>query len=111
MEQDALVTLDAPLQAPVLFTMDNEARPPELLLPIFDEYRKTPLYLHIVWRTKSPPATSQLALFKGRKIRQFWDPNGKTPSTGGRLRIQDKWIEMERLALRMGLAHAAIQPH
>ncbi len=108
MEQDGLVTLDQPLNARVLFTMDSLAAPPPLLLPIFDEYRKTPLVLHIVWRTATPPQTSHLKQFPGRKIKQFWDPKLLTPSTNNQVRVNSQLIPFDRLQLRMALARAAI---
>lgn len=107
MEQQSLVTLDQPLEAKVIFTMDQLAAPPDLLLPIFDEYRKTPLILNIVWRTASPPQSSHLAQFPGKKIRQFWDPGGLTTSTNNQLRVNQQLIPMDRLGLRMALARAA----
>ena len=107
MEQDGLVTIDKPHTAKVLFTMDPAATPPPELVPIFDEYKKTPLFLHIVWRTPQPPATKDLAQFPGKKVKQFWDPAGKTPSTQGKLLINNKPVEMELFSLRMGLARAA----
>lgn len=79
-------------------------------MPIFDEYKKTPLFLHVVWRTKQAPKTADLRQFGGKKVRQFWDPNGKTPSLGGRLRVNNRLVEMDRLQLRMALARAAAFP-
>ena len=106
-EQDGLVVIDSPHQAKVLFTMDSPGPPPELLLKIFDEYSQTPLFLHVVWRINTPPTSTHLAQFPGRKIKQFWDREGKTSSTNGKLLVQGKPVELERLALRMALAHAA----
>jgi hypothetical protein len=110
MEQDSLVTLDQPHTAKILFTLDGTKTPPTELLPIFEEYKKTPLFLHIVWRTTQPPTTKDLAEFAGKKIKQFWDPKGLTPSTNGKLLINKKPVEMELFALRMGLARAAAWP-
>ncbi len=110
MEQDGLVIAEAPVDAPVLFTMDTLGTPPDLLLPIFGEYNKTPLFLHVVWRTSQAPRTSDLRNFGGRKVKQYWDPNGKTPSLGGRLRVNGQLVEMDRLGLRMALARAAAFP-
>jgi len=110
MEQDGLRLAEHTVDAPVLFTMDAIGAPPELLLPIFGEYKKTPLFLHVVWRTKQAPKTSDLSQFGGKKVKQYWDPNGKTPSLGGRLRVNGRLIEMDRLGLRMALAHAAAFP-
>jgi len=110
MEQDGLVIVDKAVDANVLFTMDTIGTPPELLLPIFGEYKKTPLFLHVVWRTKQAPRTSDLSEFGGKKVKQYWDPNGKTPSLGGRLRVNGDLIEMDRLGLRMALARAAAFP-
>lgn len=107
MEQDGLVTIDQPHTAKVMFTMEDHAEPPPELIPIFDEYRKTPLVLHIVWRTPQAPTTEQLAQFPGKKVKQFWDPSGKTPSTKNKVSINQKPVEMDRLSLRMGLARAA----
>jgi len=107
MEQQSLVVLDQPHTAKVLFTLDATTVPPPELLPIFEEYKRTPLFLHIVWRTPKPPSSSDLAQFPGKKIRQYWDPKGMTPSTEGKLRINNKLVEMELLSLRMGLARAA----
>ena len=110
MEQDGLEVVEQPVNAPVLFTMDAIGPPPELLLPIFGEYKKTPLFLHVVWRTKQAPKTSDLSQFGGKKVKQYWDPNGRTPSLGGRLRVNGSLIEMDRLGLRMALARAAAFP-
>ena len=110
MEQDGLVVVEEAVNAPVMFTMDKIGTPPDLLLPIFGEYKKTPLFLHVVWRTRQAPTTSDLSQFGGKKIKQYWDPNGKTPSLGGRLRVNGQLIEMDRLGLRMALAHAAAFP-
>jgi hypothetical protein len=110
MEQDSLVILDKPHTAKILFTLDNTKTPPPELLPIFEEYKKTPLFLHIVWRTPQPPTTKDLAEFGGKKIKQFWDPKGLTPSTQGKLLINNKSVDMELLSLRMGLARAAAWP-
>jgi len=110
MEQDSLVTLREALEAPVVFTVEAESAVPEMLITIFGEYKKTPLVLHVVWRRRNAPATAELAQFGGKKVKQYWDPESKTPSTGGRLRINGKLIELERLALRMGLARAAAFP-
>lgn len=111
MEQDGLDITQTAVNAPVLFTMDSFGSPPELLLPIFSEYGKTPLFLHVVWRTQQPPKTSDLRLFPGKKIKQYWDPNGKTPSLRGRLQVNGNLVEMDRLSLRMALARAAALPH
>jgi len=110
MEQDGLELVEQPVNAPVLFTMDAIGAPPELLLPIFGEYKKTPLFLHVVWRTKQAPKTSDLSQFSGKKVKQYWDPIGKTPSLGGRLRVNGRLIGMDRLGLRMALARAAAFP-
>ena len=110
MEQDGLLIATAAVDAPILFTVENGAKAPELLVPIFQEYSKTPLVLHVVWRTAQAPRTEDLAQFGGRKIRQYWDAGAKTPSTEGKVRIQSNLIAIERLALRMGFARAAAFP-
>ena len=110
MDQDGLVIVEEAVNAPVLFTMDTIGTPPELLLPIFGEYKKTSLFLHVVWRTKQAPKTSDLSQFGGKKVKQYWDPNGKTPSLGGRLRVNGNLVEIDRLGLRMALARAAAFP-
>jgi hypothetical protein len=111
MEQDGLVILDQPLSPEIVFTMDQLGAPPDLLVPIFDEYRKTPLVLHIIWRTTDPPQSSHLAQFPGKKIKQFWDPKRLSTSTESKLRIRGNLIPLERLPLRMGLARAAAFPN
>ncbi|MBM3760735.1 MAG: hypothetical protein FJW36_10870 [Acidobacteria bacterium] len=111
MEQDGLKILDQPLSAEIVYSMDNLSAPNELLVPIFDEYRRTPLILHIVWRTTDPPQPTHLAQFPGKKTKQFWDPKHLTPSTDSKLRVRNNLIPMDRLALRMALARAAAFPN
>lgn len=110
MEQDGLITLDAPHEARLLFTMDSLGAPPPELMPVFEEYKKTRLFLHIVWRTPQPPTTALLAQFPGKKIKQFWDPKLLTPSTNGQLRASGQLIPMELLSLRLAFARVAALP-
>lgn len=109
-EQDGLLVVDSAVDAPILFTMESRGKAPDLLVSIFQEYSKTPLVLHVVWRTAEAPRTGDLAQFSGKKIRQYWDAQLKTPSTGGQVRIQQNLVAIERLALRMGFARAAAYP-
>lgn len=110
MEQDGLVTLDAAHQARLLFTMDALGAPPAELVPISEEFRKTRLSVHIVWRTVEPPQASHLAQFPGKRFKQFWDPKQLTPSSGGKLLFNQQPVEMELLALRLAFARAAALP-
>lgn len=110
MEQDGLRIVDVPVDAPILFTMESRGTAPELLIPIFEEYARTPLILHVVWRTADAPRTEDLAQFSGKKIRQYWDAKAKTRSTNGQVSINHSLVAIERLSLRMGLARAAAFP-
>lgn len=110
-EQDGLQTVSQAVEAPILYTVEGDGQVPELLLPIFAEYKKTPLVLHVVWRVAKPPTTQQLAQFSGKKVKQYWDPESKTPSTGGKLKVNQRMIAMDRLGLRMALAQAAAFPN
>lgn len=109
-EQDSLETLTAPHRAALLYTVDREDQQAVTLLAVFEEFRRTPLMLDVVWRTPVPPTTAQLARFGGKRIRQYWDPKGLTPSSQGRLVVNGNPVEEELLALRLALARAAAQP-
>ncbi|MBZ2185325.1 MAG: hypothetical protein K7J46_11490 [Bryobacter sp.] len=109
-EQESLSSLAAPLSAPLLFTVDSLPPSTGPLLPILAEYRRTPLRLHIVWRTPQPPSTQQLALFPGKSIRQYWDPSRLTPSSQNQLRTPSGLVPLENLPLRLALARAAALP-
>lgn len=110
MEQDGLETLDAPLEAPILFTQDEAGNAAVTLLAVFEEFKKTPLVLHIVWRTPQAPRTGDFAQFPGKRIKQYWDPKGLTPSTKGQVRVLGKLVEEELLSLRLAFARAAALP-
>ncbi len=109
-EQDSLERLDSALSASPLLTVDKPEQEAVTLLVVFREFSRTPLTLHIVWRTPQAPTTSQLARFGGKRIKQYWDPQGRTPSTGGQLKVNGQLVEEELLALRLALARAAAQP-
>ncbi len=110
-EQDGLQTVHQSVEAPILYTVEGDGKAPELLMPIFTEYKKTPLVLHVVWRLVTPPTTQQLAQFGGKRVKQYWDPEMKIPSTGGKLKVNQRLIAMDRLGLRMALAQAAAFPN
>lgn len=109
-EQNSLEILEAPHQAPLLFTIDQQDQQAVTLLAVFEEFRRTPLTLDIVWRTPVAPATAQLARFPGKRIRQYWDPQGLTPSSKGHLLVNGHAVVEELLALRLALARAAALP-
>lgn len=109
-EQSSLEVLAAPHQAALLYTVDHGDQQAVTLLAVFEEFRRTPLFLDIVWRTSEAPTTAQLARFPGKRIRQFWDPQGLTPSSQGRLLVNGNPVEEELLALRLALARAAALP-
>lgn len=109
-EQDGLTELKAPLNAPLVYTVDSLPPSPGPLLNILSEYRRTPIRLHIVWRIPQPPSTADLARFPGKPVKQYWDPAGLTPSTNGQLRTPTGLVPLENLPLRLALARAAALP-
>lgn len=109
-EQNSLEILTAPHRSALLYTVDQEDQQAATLLAVFDEFRRTPLMLDIVWRTAAAPTTEQLARFPGKRIRQYWDPRRLTPSSQGRLLVNGQSVEEELLTLRLALARAAAQP-
>lgn len=110
MEQAGLETVTKPVESGLVYTVDRVAKPPEatLMLAMLQEFDKTPIFLQVVWRTPEAPTTRELTWFTGKRVRQYWDPRGLTPTTLGKLRAGDKTVTIEPLPLRIAFAQAAV---
>lgn len=113
LEQSGLETVAKPLKEGLIYTVDRVAKPPEidLLMAMLNEFERSPFFLQVVWRTPEPPQTPDLAWFPGKRIRQYWDPGGLTPSTLGKMTAGGKIVAIEPLPLRMAFARAAVSIH
>lgn len=110
MEQAGLEKINQPLKEGLIYTVDEMVQPEgaALVLAMLSEYEKTPIFLQVVWRGPAAPQTSELAWFRGKRIRQYWDPGGLTPSTSGKLRAAGQTVAIEPLPLRIAFARAAV---
>ena len=113
LEQSGLETVAKPLKEGLIYTVDSVAKPPEidLLMAMLNEFERSPFFLQVVWRTAKPPQTQDLARFPGKRVRQYWDPKGLTPSTLGKMMAGGILVAMEPLPLRMAFARAAVSIH
>ncbi len=113
LEQAGLETVAKPLKEDLIYTVDSVAKPPEveLLIAMLYEFERSPIFLQVVWRTPKPPQTRDLAWFPGKRVRQYWDPQGLTTSTMGKMRATATLVAIEPLPLRMAFARAAVSIH
>ncbi|WP_031499024.1 hypothetical protein [Bryobacter aggregatus] len=108
-EQDGLTILEKPIQEEsLIYTIESDIRPSDLdqLLHIVQEFQRTKLRVHIVWRVQHPPETKDLTWFPGPRFRQYWDPKQFTPTSNGKLRAAGVLVPLEPLALRIAFARA-----
>ncbi len=113
LEQAGLETVAKPLKEGLIYTVDSVAKPPdvELLIAMLYEFERSPIFLQVVWRTPKPPQTRHLAWFPGKRVRQYWDPQGLTTSTMRKMRATGTLVAIEPLPLRMAFARTAVSIH
>lgn len=111
MEQAPLVIVEQAVHAPVLISF--ETPPPGLdeLVLVIREFSRTPIEPAVVWQSSTAPSSGDLAKVPGKRIRQYWDPQRKTASTGGRLFVNGKIVPLQRVALRVAFAQYSALPN
>jgi hypothetical protein len=110
MEQAPLAIVQQAVHAPILITFETPPLALDELVLVFREFSRTPIEPAVIWQSSAPPSTSDLAQVPGKRIRQYWDPQRKTASTGGRLFVNGKIVPLERVALRVALAQYSALP-
>lgn len=110
-EQEPLAINETAVQSALLLSIERPAPELQELVLVIGEFSRMPLEVAVVWQSVEPPSTAWLAQMPGKRIRQYWDPQRKTPSTGGRLRVNGRLVPLERVALRVALAQYSARPH
>jgi hypothetical protein len=109
-EQAPLSVVEQAVVAPVAISFEDA--PPEIdeLVLVMGEFSRLPIEAAVVWQSSKAPSTEALAKVPGKRIRQYWDPQRKTASTGGRLVVNGRPVPLERVALRVALAQYSAIP-
>lgn len=110
-EQAPLGRLYTALDLPLLISLEHPVQGLEEVGLVMQEFSRLPVELAVVWQCSQSPSTDWLAQVQGRRIRQYWDPERKTPSTGGRLRVNGKLVALQRVPLRVALAQYSARPN
>jgi len=108
-EQEALTVVEAAVEGPMLLTLEKPSYELAELQLVLREFTRLPIVARIVWQCAETPSNDWLAKLSGRNIRQYWDRQRKTPSTGGRLALNGKLIPLERVMLRVAIAQHSVK--
>lgn len=109
-EQAALVQSVSAVEGPLVLSLERPLAELGEVALVMKEFSRLPVELVVVWQCAEPPSTEWLAQVPGKRVRQYWDPQRKTPSTGGRLRVNGKLVALQRVPLRVALAQYSARP-
>lgn len=110
-DQAVLEVVSAPVGAePRLLVDGGDVAGREKLLEVLDEFKRTPVRVHVVWVREIAPDDRELRNYRGRAIQQYWDPKGLSGKARGVLEYKGRTAPLEMVPLRLLLAQASVEP-